>query len=141
MKRVFILFIMVLLTACSDKTKEAYNISSAIFTQLKQSEWKTVEFSKAVPFKFDKVCLFGPYSTNEGAEKILGFSWNMELKTPISSNDGINVIAFVKDNKVISYVEHPRNQGDFWRLSSKCFDYKNTKLTRTSKKDKWTYRN
>jgi len=129
---------MMLLTACSNKVEEPNTISSEIFSQLKQSEWKTVEFSKVVSFEFDKVCIFGPYSTNEGAEKVLGFSWNMELKTSINSNDGVNVIAFVKDNNVISYVEHPRNQGDFWRLSGKCFDYKNTKLTRISRKDKWT---
>lgn len=139
MKKVLILVIAIVLTSCSSNTKEEDKISDKIYSQLKQSEWKTIEFSKSVPFQFDKVCLFGPYSTNERTKEALGFYWDIELKTQISGNDGINVIVFVKDNEVISYVKHPRHKGDFWRLSSKCFDYKNTKLTRVSKNSDWTY--
>ena len=63
----------------------------------------------------------------------------MQKETKISGNDGINLIAFVKENKVISYVEHSRGKGDFSELSRKCLDYNNSILTRKSRKDDWIY--
>jgi hypothetical protein len=92
-----------------------------------------------VPFQYEKVCILGPYTTNESAEQALGFFWDVQKETEISGNDGINLIVFIKENKVISYVEHSRGKGDFWKLSRKCLDYENSTLTRASKKDDWVY--
>lgn len=51
----------------------------------------------------------------------LGFDWNVESQTSIRSNDGITLLLFVRDNDVVEYVEHPRNQGDFSNLTMQCF--------------------
>jgi hypothetical protein len=138
MKKVIIFCILIFLTSCSNR-QEKNEISKNIYIQLKQSEWKVVDFSKAVPFRYEKVCILGPYTLNEYAKKTLGFYWDVEKETKISGNDGINLIAFVKDNKVISHVEHPRGKGDFWKLSGKCFGYNHSMFTRTSKNDDWKY--
>jgi hypothetical protein len=140
MKKISIILIVLLITSCTSNKKDLDKISDKIYSQLKESQWKTIDFSKTVPFNFDKVCIFGPYSSNKDAEKALGFYWNMELRTLISTHEGINIITFIKNNEVISYIEHPRNKGDFWRLSGKCLDY-NTKLKRTTKEDKWIIHN
>jgi len=44
MKKIIILLILIVLTSCSKK--EANEISENIYTQLKQSEWKVIDFSK-----------------------------------------------------------------------------------------------
>ena len=133
-----IFFILIFLTSCSNKQEEN-GISKNIYAQLIQSDWKTIDFSKAVPFHYEKVCILGPYTVNKSAEQALGFYWDVEKETEISGNDGINLIAFIKENKVISYVEHSRGKGDFWKLSRQCLDYNNSILTRASKKDDWVY--
>jgi len=138
MKKVIIFFILIFLTSCSNKQEEN-EISKSIYSQLKQSEWKVIDFSKTVPFQYEKVCILGPYTTNESAEQALGFYWDVQKETEISTNDGINLIVFIKENKVISYVEHSRAKGDFWKLSRKCLDYNSSILTRISKKDDWVY--
>ena len=138
MKKVIIFFILIFLTSCSNKQEEN-EISKSIYSQLKQSEWKVIDFSKIVPFQYEKVCILGPYTTNESAEQALGFYWDVQKETEISTNDGINLIVFIKENKVISYVEHSRAKGDFWKLSRKCLDYNSSILTRISKKDDWVY--
>jgi len=138
MKKVIIFFILIFLTSCSNKQEEN-EISKSIYSQLKQSEWKVIDFSKTVPFQYEKVCILGPYTTNESAEQALGFYWDVQKETEISTNDAINLIAFIKENKVISYVEHSRAKGDFWKLSRKCLDYNSSILTRISKKDDWVY--
>ena len=138
MKKVIILFILISFTSCSNN-KIANEISENIYAQLKQSEWKVIDFSKTVSFQYERVCILGPYTTNESAEQALGFFWDVQKETEISGNDGINLIVFIEKNKVISYVEHSRGKGDFWKLSRKCLDYANSTLTRTSKKDDWVY--
>jgi len=67
-------------------------------------------------------------------ENILGFKWNIEVKTNIQLEDGHNVIVFIKDNQVRQYVKHPRNLGDFSSLNGKCFDKYNSKLMCTKTK-------
>ena len=69
------------------------------------------------------MCILGPYSNNKAAKDALGFEWNAELKTSISSYDGISLLVFVKGNKILDYVEHPRKNGDFSNLSGKCFSH------------------
>ena len=137
MKQVAILLILILFSACN--MKEENKTSEAIFSQLKNSDWRIVDFAKTVPFPFEKVCILGPYSSNKYAEQTLGFYWDIETETDIGLNEGINLIAFIKNNEVIYHVEHPRNKGDFWKLSGKCLNYKSSTLTRVSRKDDWTY--
>ena len=136
MIKVIIFFILIFLTSCSNRQEEN-EISKNIYSQLKQSEWKVIDFSKTVPFEYEKVCILGPYTRNESAEQTLGFFWDVEKETDISGNDGINLIVFIKKNKIISYVEHSRGKGDFWKLSRKCLEYGNSTLTRASRKDNW----
>ena len=33
--------------------------------------------------------------------------------TDISTNDGISLLVFVKNDEVVEFVQHPRNKGDF----------------------------
>jgi len=108
------------------------NISENIYKQ-----GDTVNFSKATSLKFDKVCIFGPYSSNADASEILGFDWNMEIRTGISSSDSENIIVFTKNKKVIEYVAHPRNKNDFHKLNRKCFSYEFSTIRKDTAQHTW----
>ena len=95
--------------------------SVAIAGQFDESKGTSVNLAAAVPGNWEKVCVLGPYSTNETAKKALGFEWSAESKTSITTNEGISLLLFVRENKVIAYVEHPRNHGDFSNLTAQCF--------------------
>lgn len=95
--------------------------SSAIAKQFAESRGSFVSLTTAVPGAWEKVCVLGPYSNNDAAKQTLGFKWNAEAKTSIQTNEGISLIIFVQNKQVFSYVEHPRNHGDFSNLTAQCF--------------------
>ena len=95
--------------------------SSEIARQFAESKGSSVSLTAAVPGAWEKVCVLGPYSNNETAKQTLGFEWDAETKTSIQTNDGISLLLFVQDNRLVSYVEHPRNHGDFSNLTTQCF--------------------
>ncbi len=108
------------------------NISENIYKQ-----GDTVNFSEATSLKFDKVCIFGPYSSNADVSEILGFDWDIESRTNISSSDSVNIIVFTKNKKVIEYTAHPRNKNDFYKLSRNCFPYEFSKIRRDPDQHTW----
>jgi len=95
-------------------------ISAQIEEQVKASTTVPVDLALVGPSSWERVCVLAPYTNNERAEQIIGFKWNAEGKTAITSSDGINVLVFVKDHEVIAYTEHHRNKGDFSKLEPQC---------------------
>jgi hypothetical protein len=99
--------------------------SSAIAHQFDESKGSSVDLAVSVPGNWEKVCVFGPYSNNETIKKTLGFEWGTEAKTSIQTDEGISLLLFVRENRAITYIEHPRNHGDFSNLTAQCFPRKN----------------
>ena len=96
-------------------------VSVAISRQLTKSNGTSVNLSEAAPGDWEKVCILGPYSNNGAAKSALGFEWNVESKTSIQTNEGISLLLFIKGQSVTAYVGHPRRDGDFTNLTTKCF--------------------
>jgi len=97
----------------------------------------TVDLAAVGPSSWERVCFFGPYSTNQRVEKILGFQWDAEGKSSIARNDGINLLVFVRHQEVVAYTEHPRNKGDVVSLSSRCLSRSSAVLTRQVESGGW----
>lgn len=95
--------------------------SATIAKQFAESKGSSVSLAAAVPSAWEKVCVLGPYSNNNIAKKTLGFEWNAEEKTSIHTNESISLLLLVQGRQVVSYVEHPRNHGDFSNLTTQCF--------------------
>ena len=119
-----LLLILALITSCSESSR----ISSRIAEQFDRGT--TIDLDKAFPESWDRVCILGPYSVNEDAAGALGFPWNAEANTSIAMSDGINVLVFAKDQTVVAHVEHPRNKGDFSRVTPECAPRSQAKLVR-----------
>jgi hypothetical protein len=117
------------LSACANGDK---SISQQLTAEFDASTSAPVDLAKIGPSTWEKVCVLGPYTTNEAAEKILGFKWDVEQRSSIAKNDNINLLVFVKGREVLAYAEHPRNKGDFLKLHSKCLSRKQSTLLRRS---------
>lgn len=99
----------------------ANDISDSIARQFKASRGARVDLALAYPAAWDRVCVLGPYADDGTARRALGFDWSAETKSSIHYSDTISVLVFVRANEVVSYVEHPRNKGDFSNLSEHCY--------------------
>jgi hypothetical protein len=66
-----------------------------------------IDISSITSFEWEKLYLFSPYSTAEQIFKTLGFT--DDIKSYISTDDGIILFVFVKGNKVVQYMDYPRN--------------------------------
>jgi hypothetical protein len=115
--------LLLLVSSCAGNSNE---ISAQIESQFKASSTAPVNLALVGPTSWEQVCVLGPYTNNDGAEKVLGFKWDAAGKTSITGSDGVNVLAFVRNHEVIAFTEHPRNIGDFSKLEppvsyqSKC---------------------
>ncbi len=96
-------------------------ISAEIAQQFQSSGRTLVSLPEVVTIPWDRVCILGPYSDNNASKITLGFEWDSETHTSILTNDGIALLLFLKDQKVVEFVEHSRINGDFANLSRQCF--------------------
>jgi hypothetical protein len=113
-----LLLLASLLAACD---RPGGDISREIARQFRLSGGASVNLAQAVPGPWEEVCVLGPYSDNITAGETLGFDWNAESRTSIHTNETITLLVFLKDGDVLDYVEHPRADGDFSRVSGQCF--------------------
>ena len=73
-------------------------------------------------FPWDKVCILGPYTPDDRVDSLTGIQGAAGQAYDIRSNDGINVLMFVREGRIASSVAHGRNQGDFGpEVVGKCY--------------------
>jgi hypothetical protein len=118
LRRLLPLLALASLAACG---RPGADISREIARQFQLSGGGSVNLAQAVPGAWEEVCVLGPRADNITASNTLGFDWNAEGKTSIQTNERISLLVFVKDGDVLDYVEHPRADGDFSRVSGRCF--------------------
>lgn len=117
MNRYFALTLFLLLLGCSNQGDKS--LSKDISHQLAATDRQAIDFSKMAGPEWSRVCFFGPYSNNSSA--ILGFPWEVQEETDVLASDRHNVIVFATEKTVVTFVENSRANGDFWKLSRKCF--------------------
>jgi hypothetical protein len=71
-----------------------------------------VDIAQIGPSGWERVYLFAPYTPTEGIYQALGFRWPEVERSSIRSNDGVNLVVFVRGGEVVGWFEHPRNRGD-----------------------------
>lgn len=73
----------------------------------KNGKVEAIDIASITPFEWDKLHLFSPYSTAEQIDKTPGFT--DDIKSFISTDDGIILFVFVKDKKVLQYMDYLKN--------------------------------
>jgi len=114
MRKYQIILLATLFVACTSQV----GLSSRIEAELVNSNWYGIDLKEVATFEWESVCIIGPYATQEHQNKILGF----KSKLLSSTDDGVSVLAFIRNNKVTKYIKHPRNRGDFLGASDTCFN-------------------
>lgn len=74
------------------------------------------------PFGWDKVCVLGPYTSDDRVDAITGLQGAARQAHDIGSSDAINLLMFIDDGRIVASIAHPRRQGDFGpELTGKCY--------------------
>jgi hypothetical protein len=103
--------------ACKNPQREA--LGNQLFLQIEtlsqdsKPSPKILSLKDVTDFDWDEVYVFNPYTTHEEIESQLGFKWSDGDRIDLGSRDDINLLVFVKDNRVVQYLEVPRGRGDF----------------------------
>ncbi|MHB8914959.1 MAG: hypothetical protein ACYC4K_04005 [Thiobacillus sp.] len=132
--RTLLIVVFLLLSACVDRNNQ---INAQIEAQLHAKPMGPLNLALVGPSSWERVCVLGPYTTNEHAEKVLGFKWNATVKTSIGDNEGINVLVFAQARQVIAYTEYPRNKVDFSKMVPRCLNRNQANLIQ-SRDGNWT---
>jgi hypothetical protein len=75
-----------------------------------------IDFAEVAPFPWDRLYIFGPYTSPEHVHKCLGFGWPEYRWASIRDSDGVNLVVFVRDRKVVHWFEFPRKNGELGYL-------------------------
>ncbi|WP_153066026.1 MULTISPECIES: hypothetical protein [Xanthomonas] len=117
------LCLILCLVAC-----ESRRIASAIQAEL--TETGKVDLEQAAPGKWDRVCILGPYSTDEDAAWLVGAPWSLRGNSSAWDSDGVSALLFVRGQTVLSSVDVSRAHGDFSRQSDTCFPREKARFVR-----------
>jgi hypothetical protein len=75
-----------------------------------------VDFASVWDSDWDRVYFFPPYSPASDIERTLGIQWPGLGGSEIERSDGVTLIVFTRNGRVVRSFDHPRNQGDFSSL-------------------------
>jgi hypothetical protein len=74
----------------------------------------TVDLARAVSFDWDEVAILTPYSSQQSADRALGFHWPGYWRYQDAlDSEGEDVLVFLKSGQVSRVVVHARVRGDF----------------------------
>lgn len=59
--------------------------------------------ANAVPVPWEAVYIFGPYTSSEAIDRILGFQWDSPAKTWLEGTKGYDLLVFVSGKRVVRY--------------------------------------
>jgi hypothetical protein len=106
---------------CSDRpAQERFKwfdmVGSIIDAKQKTGNPTYIDVVRVLPFGWEKMYVFPPYTPIDDIEKALGFKWGGAKKTRIHERDDITLLVFVIGRTVQAAIEHPRTAGDWSRL-------------------------
>lgn len=90
--------------------RQRQELSAALsqqFAAQQNGELEAIELAQITPFTWEKLYLFGPYSTSPQIQAVAGSS-AASIQTEIAENDGIVLFVFVAGGEVVAYLDFPR---------------------------------
>lgn len=102
---------LLVLAGCSfGGPEENKTLEKTISSEIQHKKTDSIKLSSETSFQWDKAYLFDPYTTQEGMNKQLGF----KFKDPgsLHSRDDIQLLLFVKNDKVVQYAQISRKNGE-----------------------------
>lgn len=116
------LVLLILFSSCGIGIKEDLDFKIKLETSIKlkmETEADSIiSIYNITTFEWEEMYIFTPYTGIDSINSRLGFTWYGAKKTHIYQDDGINLLVFVKDERVVSYSRFPRDLGDFIKVES-----------------------
>lgn len=106
MRPVLIILAVLLLAGCDGGSGQAPAVQSRLEAAV-ASGATSFDFAADLTFAWDRMHVFGCYSHRQ-VENELGFAWADFGKTTIESSDGVVLVVFVQNGKVVGWYEQPR---------------------------------
>jgi hypothetical protein len=104
------------LTLCALSCNDPF-ISRPLWQRIQRGPGTTVDLATVAPFAWDRVFIFGPYTSSREVDKRLGFHWDEYWQTGIEASKGYNLVVFVRGQRVVRWFEHARNRGELEELA------------------------
>jgi hypothetical protein len=81
-----------------------------------------LDLADLAPFAWERVCIFGPYTTAGDIRRSVAVAWRRSDDCDIESRDDIDLLVFIHDHEVARFVAHRREYGDFGpELVNRCY--------------------
>lgn len=94
------------------------SVSWSLAEQVKRGPGTVINFAEVAPFPWDRLYIFGPYTPHEYIHSRLGFHWQGVRQTSIELSDVVNLVVFVRNEKVVHWFEYPRNSCELGYLAA-----------------------
>lgn len=101
---------------------QSTTVSRSLAAQIQRGPGAVIDFAEVAPFPWDRLYIFGPYSSLEHVENCLDFPWPEYRRTSIEYSDSINLVVFVRQKKAVHWFEYPRGRGELGYLAD-CSGY------------------
>lgn len=79
-------------------------------------EGSVMRVADLTDYGWDRMHVFGPYSTPQDIYAELGVDWSSSAIDAIQDNDGVTLVVFVEGDAVVGHVLHSRRHGDLAEL-------------------------
>jgi len=86
-------------------------------------------------FKWDTLLVFTPYTPINKVQKIININLSLIEETNIEYLDHLNILAFIRNGKLIKYCKLPRDKGDFDSIDATMFFVPDSSLFKILKTD------
>ena len=97
-------------------------VNKSIAVSVEKGPGTRLVLAEHTGFPWDKVCILGPYTPDDKVDSLTGIQGAAGPAHDIRSNDGINVLMFVRDARIAASVAHARSRGDFGpEVVGKCY--------------------
>lgn len=98
------------------------SISTSIASSVNRGPGTRVALVDHAAFPWERACVFGAYTSDRDVDAVTGIQGAAKRAYDIRSNDGINVLMFIHEGRIVASVAHRRSLGDFGpEIAGKCY--------------------
>lgn len=110
--RLFVVLSLVLTAACGSDEVELPTLAETVKQRIAAQDRTPVSLAEATGFPWDRVHIFGPYTSYEEVLRPIGGDWDDVRRTGIEHRDDATLLVFVRAGEVAAFAMYPRRDGD-----------------------------
>ncbi len=84
-----------------------------MISRYKKGELDAIDLSVVTTFSWDRLYMFGDYTSASEIDAVVGRSWRKNCYTQIGLSDGYTLLVFIENNTVFHCLDYPKDEGNF----------------------------